>query len=64
MFASELIDSAPLQARIVQLLAQRKVTRGELAVELDVEVSSISRAVTSMRNREIVLPSGRDELLQ
>ena len=53
------LDSVPLQARIVRLLAQRKVTRAELAVEFEGEVSSISRAVTSLRNREIVLPSGR-----
>ena len=53
------LDSVPLQARIVRLLAQRKVSRAELAVGFDVEVSSISRAVTFPRNREIVLPSGR-----
>jgi hypothetical protein len=59
-----LSSSAPLQARIVDLLAGRKSTRTELALALGVEVSSISRAVTSLVHMGILLPSGRGELLE
>ena len=62
--AADLRSSSPLQARIVELLGRRKVTRAGLAIELDVEISSISRAINSLEKKEIVLPSGRGDLLE